>query len=255
MSDAHFPFGGFHPELQGRRTPMVAEACTVCSCPSTSSTGPDEPNTSGSLEEPETTSKTITRWSDPEVSFLLDVWAENIDGIESKNARRAWAQIAANLNERFKTSRTVAQVQRKIKYLKEKYKEAKDWNRRQTEANEKPSPFYIDGAPDTREHVVETGVEDEGNFESAQVRSERKKNKRKRSASPGVDDADFAEQRREFLDTMKDMKQQGERMTTAIKGVIASIERAQAQQTESMNMFLRAILSQSSTTDSRDTDH
>lgn len=180
-----------------------------------------------------------------------------MDFLESKEARKAWVRITDRLNQKFKNARTVVQVQRKIKYLKEKYKEAKDWNRRQSGENRKTSPFYdkIDAVLGTRalvtfDHVVENegDVQQKLQQEPQISRTERKKNKRKRPASPSSADEDFgAEGRRKFLDTMKDVKAQGDRMTTAMEGLLGSIERSQAQQTETMNMLLRAVLSNQST--------
>ena len=62
--------------------------------------------------------------------------------MESKNARRVWAKIVDDLNARFEGNRTVDKCMRKIKYLIDKYKEKKDWNRKQSGGNLKTSPFY-----------------------------------------------------------------------------------------------------------------
>lgn len=50
--------------------------------------------------------------------------------MESKNARRVWAKIVDDLNARFEGNRTVDKCMHKIKYLIDKYKEKKDWNRK-----------------------------------------------------------------------------------------------------------------------------
>ena len=47
-----------------------------------------------------------------------------------------------DLNTRFKSNRTVDKCMRKIKYLIDKYKEKKDWNRNQSGGNLRKSPFY-----------------------------------------------------------------------------------------------------------------
>jgi len=77
-----------------------------------------------------------------EERYLLNLWKENHDQLESKNARRVWAKIVDDLNARFEGNRTVDKCMRKTKYLIDKYKEKKDWNRKQSGGNLKTSPFY-----------------------------------------------------------------------------------------------------------------
>ena len=77
-----------------------------------------------------------------EERYLVNLWKENHDQLESKNARKVWSKIVDDLNTRFKSNRTVDKCMRKIKYLIDKYKEKKDWNRNQSGGNLRKSPFY-----------------------------------------------------------------------------------------------------------------
>ena len=49
--------------------------------------------------------------------------------INSKDSRNAWREIAAAINNKFKTNKTVDECLQKIKYLIDAYKEKKEWNR------------------------------------------------------------------------------------------------------------------------------
>lgn len=73
---------------------------------------------------------------------LVNLWKENHDQLESKNAHKVWAKIVDDLNARFKANRTVDKCMRKIKYLIDKYKEKKDWNCNRSGGNLRKSPFY-----------------------------------------------------------------------------------------------------------------
>ena len=70
-----------------------------------------------------------------EERYLVNLWKENHDQLESKNARKVWNKIVDNLNTRFKSNRTVDKCMCKIKYLIDKYKEKKNWNRNQSGGN------------------------------------------------------------------------------------------------------------------------
>ena len=82
--------------------------------------------------------------------------------LESKNARKVWNKIVDDLNTRFKSNRTVDKCMRKIKYLIDKYKEKKDWNRNQSGGNLRKSPFYdeIDEGLGCRDFVTFSNVKE-----------------------------------------------------------------------------------------------
>ena len=73
----------------------------------------------------------------------MQLWANNIEKVESKDSRKAWEEICKALNEleRQGLKKTDDQCQRKVKDLKNQYKE-KDWNRRQSGGNLCKSPHY-----------------------------------------------------------------------------------------------------------------
>lgn len=74
-------------------------------------------------------STSCERWQFKDEQVLIQLWADNIDKLESKDSRKVWEQIARTLNEKG-VNKTVDQCQRKIKHLKNQYKDKKDWNRR-----------------------------------------------------------------------------------------------------------------------------
>ena len=71
-------------------------------------------------------------WSQAEQKLLVQLWAENHELLESREARTAWRKISEELNSRLESNKTVEKCMKKMKYLIEKYKEAKEWNRKQT---------------------------------------------------------------------------------------------------------------------------
>ena len=60
-----------------------------------------------------------------------------------------WGEIATKINEQFNLACLPSQCERKIKHLKKKYKEAKDWNRSQTERNNETCEHF-----DVFDHVL-----------------------------------------------------------------------------------------------------
>ena len=70
------------------------------------------------------------------------MWSENLEFIESKDSRKSWEKVAVGLSQKLGKIKTVEQCTRRLKYLKEKYKEANDWNKKQTGGHRKESPFY-----------------------------------------------------------------------------------------------------------------
>ena len=88
------------------------------------------------------TKRDYDKWAKEEEKFLVNLWASSLEKLESQQARKEWQAITKALNEKFNISCTVPQVMRKLKHLKDKYKDAKEWNLRQTGANRKTSPYY-----------------------------------------------------------------------------------------------------------------
>lgn len=104
------------------------------------------------------------RWNYNDEHVLLQLWADNIEKIESKDSRVAWEDITRSLNEKQGTKKTVDQCQRKVKHLKTQYKGKKDWNRRQSGGNIQKSPHYdlIDSVLGCRDIITCTNVEQAG---------------------------------------------------------------------------------------------
>ena len=105
------------------------------------------------------------KWTNEEQSFLVDLWAEKHDRLESKDARKVWQEICDETEMNFGTKKTVEKCHPKIKYLIDKYKDAKSWNKSQTGGHIRKSVFYdkIDRVLGTRDivtmkHVVEAGT-------------------------------------------------------------------------------------------------
>jgi len=71
----------------------------------------------------------------------LQLWADNIEKIESKDSR-TWEDITRALNEKQGLQKSVEQCKRKVKHLKNQYKDKKDWNRWQSRGNLQKSPHY-----------------------------------------------------------------------------------------------------------------
>ena len=76
--------------------------------------------------------------------MLLRLWAENVDRLESREARKAWDDIAKKMNDKFGTKKTTDNYEKIMKYLVDRYKQAKDWNRKQAGGNRRKSAHYDD---------------------------------------------------------------------------------------------------------------
>ena len=81
-------------------------------------------------------------WSQAEQKLLVQLWAKNHELLESREARTAWRKILEELNSRLECNKTVEKCMKKMKYLIEKYKEVKEWNRKQTGGTRRQSIFY-----------------------------------------------------------------------------------------------------------------
>ena len=61
------------------------------------------------------------KWTNEEQSFLVDLWAEKHNRLESKDARKDWLEIDNETEMNFGTKMTAEKCQQKIKYLIDKY--------------------------------------------------------------------------------------------------------------------------------------
>ena len=62
--------------------------------------------------------------------------------VGKQRARTAWRKISEELNPHLESNKTVEKCMKKMTYLIEKYKDAKEWNRKQTGGTRRQSTFY-----------------------------------------------------------------------------------------------------------------
>ena len=100
------------------------------------------------------------KWGEEEEKLLVQLWCDKHTRLESRHARQVWEEIAQEISKIRKV--TSAQCQRKMKYLKDRYKEAKDHNRHKTGGERKTSPFYdeIDSVLGCRDIVTFSHIEE-----------------------------------------------------------------------------------------------
>ena len=92
-------------------------ACSTSS-PLPSSLGEADQLDSQSPSQPsQSTAKEYDKWTNDQQRYLIQLWADKQDMINSKDSRNAWREIAAAINNKFKTNKTVDECLRKIKYL------------------------------------------------------------------------------------------------------------------------------------------
>ncbi|KAL9961877.1 hypothetical protein ACROYT_G030909 [Oculina patagonica] len=116
----------------------------AATCSQSESPASCEGNETSPDSEKQPGKKSYDTWSQDQQKLLvqLSFAAENHEFIESKESRNAWRKICEDLNARAKTSRNVDKCMIKMKYLIDKYKAAKEWNRKQTGGSIKKSLFY-----------------------------------------------------------------------------------------------------------------
>ena len=212
------------------------------------------------------------KWGEEEEKLLVQLWCDKHTRLESRHARQVWEEIAQKISKIRKV--TSAQCQRKMKYLKDRYKEAKDHNRHETGGKRKTSPFYdeidfVFGCRDivTFSHIEESapgssssspnsngkegGPEDDETVDDEEFeqslaafglkrKKERKSQRDERNRAKGAK-APRKEQGEGdtlFRDSMKKLQEQGDK----ISGVLESMDRNQAQQLQLMNQFMNNFM-------------
>jgi len=192
--------------------------------------------------------KTYDKFSGDEEKMLVSLWADKLSEIESKDNRKVWDAIALQINTKFKLNRGTDKYKQKMKYLIDRYKIAKDWNKKQSGGQRRESPYYnkIDEVLGCRDVVTLSHVIDVGNSSSSSAadfnsdddsdnkeeRTERKKS-RKRAKTDKDDDEE-----REFMKNAFDgMKKQHEVMNTFME----NYTKGQEQQTQTMNALVGAL--------------
>ena len=58
-----------------------------------------------------------------EEQYLVNLWKENIEQLESKNSHKVWTKIVDKLNAQFSNNRTVDKCMHNIKYIIDKYRD------------------------------------------------------------------------------------------------------------------------------------
>lgn len=200
------------------------------------------------------------KWGEEEEKLLVQLWCDKHTRLESRHQRQVWEEIALEISKIRQV--TSAQCQRKMKYLKDRYKETKIHFRNKTGGERKTSPFYdeIDSALGCRDivtfsHIEESapgssssspnsnekegGPEDEGSVDKEQFeqslaafglkrRKERKRqrDKRKRTESAEAQRKEQEEGDALFCESMKKLREQGDK----ISGVLESSTAAPAHE-------------------------
>ncbi|KAK3707302.1 hypothetical protein QZH41_004241 [Actinostola sp. cb2023] len=198
------------------------------------------------------------KWTQEEQKLLVNLWAEDFDRIESKDSRKVWDEIADKINKNCKakrSKRSTDKFQKKMKYLLDRYKKAKDWNSKQTGGNRKKSIFYdeIDEVLGCREivalkHVEEAGssasntctaessstsYSDEEDIQDRKVkRTERKKN-RKRAIEQEAEE----EERKLMKSAVSGLEAQRSDMNSFVQ----NFNRIQTDQLNTMNTLVSAL--------------
>ena len=203
------------------------------------------------------------RWQFGDEQVLIQLWADNINRLESKDSRKVWEQIVCTLNEKTGVKKSVDQYQRKSKHLKNQYKDKKDWNRRQSGGNLRKSPHYdaIDQVLGCRDAITCKNVQQLGigsvatppetsnsaadgpstpslgtssstsSTDESTKRLERKKTKRPKKR---VHDGDSDPEEETFKETMKSLTAEGQQMNRIMEGM----QQSQAQQLQLMTQLL-----------------
>lgn len=220
-----------------------------------SSTGKDSPATN---EQPK---RKYDTWTQQQQKLLVRLWAENHEFLESKESRNAWRKICDELNKREKINKTVEKCKKKISYLLDRYKIAKEWNKKQTGGNKRKSPFYdeIDavlGCRDvvTMSKVLEAGTSsstinsdddhDHDNNESQPAKKEEKveerkaKRKGRKAKKRRVSESDDEDKEQEKIsESLKSFKESSQKLNNFMD----TFSEAQKKQTEMMGQFLGAL--------------
>ena len=212
------------------------------------------------------------KWGEEEEKLLVQLWCDKHTRLESRHARQVWEEIAQEISKIRKV--TSAQCQRKMKYLKDRYKEAKDHNPHKTGGERKTSPFYdeIDSVLECRDIVTfchieesapgssssspnsngkEEGPEDDETVDDEEFeqslaafglnrKKERKSqhDERKRAKDAKAPRKEQEEGNTLFRESMKKLQEQGGK----ISGLLESMERNQAQQLQLMNQFMNNFM-------------
>ena len=165
-----------------------------------------------------------------------------------------WERIVRELSAKCGTKKTSDKCQKKMKYWIDRYKAAKDWNRKQSGGNRKQSVFYeeIDevlGCRDgvTLRHVAQAGsssgvdavVEANSEEEIAEGEDSKKvkRTQRKMSRKRAREEVKNDEEKEMFKAAFSGMEEQRKEMSS----FMANFNRVQEQQLNTMNALVGAL--------------
>lgn len=199
--------------------------------------------------------KQYDKWTNEEEKALINLWTDRHERLESKDARKIWEEIAREINRRFGTTRSGEKGQKKMKYLIERYKKAKDWNSHQTGGHRWKTVFYdeIDAVLGCRDvvtlrNVAEAGASAStsaaksdateskdnellGQDTSPEARTERKKKRKRARPQEGDEEGDLIKA------SLVGMEKQRKEMNTMME----SFTGMQEQQANTMNALVGAL--------------
>ena len=189
--------------------------------------------------------KQYDKWTNEEEKALINLWTDRHERLESKDA---W-----EINRRFGTTCSGEKCQKKMKYLIERYKKAKDWNSHQTGGHRWKTVFYdeIDAVLGCRDVVTLRNVAEAsastsaaksdatkskdnellGQDTSPEARTERKKKRKRARPQEGDEEGDLIKA------SLVGMEKQRKEMNTMME----SFTRMQEQQANTMNALVGAL--------------
>ena len=204
---------------------------------------------SSSPETVEGGKRSYDKWSDDEEKMLISLWAENIDRINSSQARKAWEDIATQMNKKFGSKRATESCKKKMKYLLERYKVCKDWNSKQTGGNLRKSAHFdeIDGVMGCRDIVTLSNVKEAGSAvsqdeeasssEGGCIQKKEARTSRKKTKKREREEENDNEERKMFRAAFSGLETQRNDMNT----FVTNFTRMQEQQVTTMNALVGAL--------------
>ena len=197
--------------------------------------------------------KQYDKWTKEEQKALINLWTDRHERLESKDAWKIWEEIAWEINRRFGTTCSGEKCQKKMKYLIERYKKAKDWNSHQTGGHRWKTVFYdeIDAVLGCRDVVTLRNVAEAsastsaaksdateskdnellGQDTSPEARTERKKKRKRARPQEGDEEGDLIKA------SLVGMEKQRKEMNTMME----SFTGMQEQQANTKNALVGAL--------------
>ena len=181
--------------------------------------------------------KAQDRWSKEDEKLLVQLWAEKHDQLESRESKKTWAWIAKKISKALGTNKMADKCMWKVRYVTERYKNAKDWNKNQTAGSLRKSVYYdeVDKILGCHDNTGEISTSSRPSVLETPVEKRRASKKGKRALKRKAPDNESDE---EFKMPLKDARQQGETVTTFLD----SLQQTQTQQLAMMSQFMGSIV-------------